>query len=87
MFYIRVSIQDGLGIMAKVGELAEKNNVSINSVLQNSIVDRESVDFVITTEQAMLSEVEGLAKDLEGCCFVKKAPLVMPIISEELGTL
>ena len=83
MFYMRVSIQDGLGIMAKVGELAEKNNVSINSVLQNSIVDRESVDFVITTEQAMLSEVEGMAKDLEGCGFVRKKPLVMPIISEE----
>ena len=83
MFYIRVSIQDGLGIMASVGSIASANNVSINSVLQNSIVDRQSVDFVITTEQAMLSEVEGMARELEECEFVKKKPVVMPIISEE----
>lgn len=82
-FYVKVSVSDELGIMKTVGEMAEKNNVSINSVLQNNIVDKESVDFVVTTDHALLSEVEAMCQDLENCSFVRKKPFIMPILSTE----
>ena len=83
MFYIRISIQDGLGIIRRVGELAEKHGVSINSVLQNDITDREKVDFVVTTEACLLSQVEGMCKDVEVEDFCNGGVLVMPIMGSD----
>ena len=79
-FYIRVSISDGIGIIASVGAAAEKNGVSINSVLQNPIVNREACEFCITTEITSLSAVEALCGEIEKISVVKGAPFFMPML-------
>jgi homoserine dehydrogenase len=82
-FYVRVSISDGLGIIKFVGESAERHGVSINSILQNEIVDREHVNFVITTESTKLSQVKAMCDELEGVDWVTKAPFFMPLMSAD----
>jgi hypothetical protein len=52
--------QDALGIIKRVGELAEANGVSIHAILQNPIEDRDNVDFVVTTEPCRLSQASQL---------------------------
>lgn len=80
-FYIRFTIKDGLGIIRKVGEVAEKNGISIEAVLQNPITDRERVDFVVTTERCLRTQVESMCADVEKCDFARMRPVFMPILS------
>jgi homoserine dehydrogenase len=81
-FYIRVSFQDELGIIRRVGELAELHGVSINSVLQNPIKDRLMADFVITTEECKVLQVAALCADIAKQDFAHSEPLYMPLLIE-----
>ncbi|CAN0368496.1 unnamed protein product [Hapterophycus canaliculatus] len=49
-FYLRITCEDDIGIIKRVGELAADNGVSIHAILQNPIEDVANVDFVVTTD-------------------------------------
>lgn len=79
-FYIRITFHDELGIIRRVGELAERNGVSICSVLQNPIKDRMSADFVVTTEECQYSQVEAMCIEIGKETFAHNDPFFMPIM-------
>lgn len=79
-FYIRISCADGLGIVKAVGEAAEANGVSINSILQNQIVDSSNINFVVTTDVTSFSKVQKMVETLGKQSFVKSSPVFMPLI-------
>jgi len=81
-FYIRISFQDGLGIVRKVGEIAQSQGVSIHSILQQPITDRMAADTVVTTEACKLSQVQELCTLIEKEDFVLCPPVFMPMIPE-----
>jgi len=81
-FYVRISFQDSLGIIRCAGELAEQHGISINSVLQNPIVDRSNADFVITTEICRYTQVLAFCDDIAKEDFARSKPLCMPLIVE-----
>jgi homoserine dehydrogenase len=81
-FYIRISFQDGLGIIKTVGELAESQGVSIHSILQQPITDRMNADTVVTTEACKYSQVKALCELIEEADFVLNAPVFMPMITD-----
>jgi hypothetical protein len=60
-FYVRIKCSDGLGIIKAVGLAAEESGVSIYSILQNPIISKLNVDFVVTTEECSLSQVSRLS--------------------------
>ena len=80
-FYIRIPFIDGLGIVRKVGEVAERHGVSVNSILQNAISDRMMADCVVTTEECKLSQVQALCAELENEEFARAPPLCMPLVT------
>ncbi|KAL3792982.1 hypothetical protein HJC23_010995 [Cyclotella cryptica] len=79
-FYIRISFQDGLGIIRQVGELAESQGVSIHSILQQPITDRMHADTVVTTEPCKYSQIKTLCELIEEADFALGAPVFMPMI-------
>ena len=81
-FYIRISFQDGLGIIRSVGELAESQGVSIHSILQQPITDRMAADTVVTTEACKYSQVKALCDLIEKEDFALSAPVFMPMIPD-----
>jgi hypothetical protein len=81
-FYIRISFQDGLGIIRSVGELAESQGVSIHSILQQPITDRMAADTVVTTEACKYSQVKALCELIEKEDFALSAPIFFPMISD-----
>lgn len=81
-FYIRITFHDELGIIRRVGELAEINGVSICSILQNPIKNRMSADFVVTTEECKFSQVEQMCQDIGRENFAHNIPIFMPMSSE-----
>merc|ERR1712012_407061 len=79
-FYIRIPYQDSVGIITRVGILAENNNVSIYSILQNQILDRYNADFCITTGECRLSQIHEFCIELQKENFCNGIPLAMPMI-------
>ena len=79
-FYVRVNARDGVGIMASLGVSAEGAGVSIHSVLQGPISDRDDIDFVVMTEVCKMSEVEGMVEGLKRGGKVKGCPVIMPVL-------
>lgn len=83
-FYIRIPYADGLGIIKRVGELAEEAGVSIHSILQNPIRDRMSADFVVTTEEAKVSQIQSLCEAINDQHDFCRAPCIyMPMLVDE----
>lgn len=83
-FYIRIPYADGLGIIKRVGELAEQAEVSIHSILQNPIRDRMTADFVVTTEEAKVSQIEMFCESINEQVDFCRAPCVfMPMLVED----
>jgi homoserine dehydrogenase len=80
IFYIRIPYIDGLGIIKRVGELAEDCQVSIHSVLQNPIRDRMSADFCVTTEECKQSQVTELCQAIAEQDFCRSSPIFMPLL-------
>jgi homoserine dehydrogenase len=84
IFYIRIPFQDGLGIIKRVGELAEQYGVSIHSILQNPIRDRMSADFCVTTEECKVSQIEELCEAINQQVDFCRAPcMFMPLMIEQ----
>eukprot|EP00638_Chattonella_subsalsa_P005384 CAMPEP_0117752042 /NCGR_PEP_ID=MMETSP0947-20121206/11368_1 /TAXON_ID=44440 /ORGANISM="Chattonella subsalsa, Strain CCMP2191" /LENGTH=423 /DNA_ID=CAMNT_0005570605 /DNA_START=130 /DNA_END=1401 /DNA_ORIENTATION=- len=79
-FYIRIKIQDGLGIIRVVGELAEKHGISIDAILQLPITDPSDVDFVVTTGESAISSVEAFCEDVSKQSFTLQKPVVMTLL-------
>eukprot|EP00624_Nannochloropsis_granulata_P005668 evm.model.NODE_40385_length_66094_cov_35.488079.16 len=74
-FYIRLRIQDQLGVIRVVGEIAERHGVSIYAILQNPIMDPSDINFVVTTEPARHSQIKAFSDDIEKQDFTKGPPL------------
>ena len=55
----------GLGIIQQVGGAAAAAGVSLFSVLQNPITNKDNIDFVITTEEVSLSQVNSLINSVD----------------------
>lgn len=81
-FFVRISISDGVGIIRAIGQIAEQNHVSIYSILQAPIVDRKNVQFVVTTDQTLLSRVRTMCQEIAALPFVQEEPLFLPIMAE-----
>lgn len=80
-FYVRFIICDGLGIVRTLGELAEKNEISIYSMLQTPIKDYKRLPFLMTTEVATLSQVRSMCAEVKKMKWNLEEPLIMPIFS------
>lgn len=79
-FYVRITCSDGLGIIRHIGEAAESAGVSINSVLQNPIVNPAIVDFVVTTEECRLEQVQSFVYKVKSMAFILRPPLLMSML-------
>jgi homoserine dehydrogenase len=78
-FYIRVRYRDQVGITRDVGNVCEKNGISIHSMLQNPVKNRNDAMFVIITEKCALSQVKLMAAELERLDWCKGSSFYMPL--------
>jgi len=86
VFYIRLRYRDGIGITRQCGEICEKHNVSIHSILQNPITRRDDAAFVLITEKVPLKAVKSVCADLEGLDWCRGPPFLMPVLREDWVT-
>ncbi len=78
-FYVRFKIYNKVGVLKKIGEAAEKNGISINSILQSPIKG-EILPFVLTTEECSKKAVENMCADIASEKFCIEKPFSIPWI-------
>jgi len=77
--YVRIPYQDTLGIVGTIGQLAAEYGISINSVLQNAILDKREADFCITTDECTTQQIQGFCEAVAEQEFCRSLPLSMPL--------
>lgn len=82
-FYIRLRYRDALGITRQCGEICEKYDVSIHSILQNPITKRDDAAFVLITEKVDLSKVKQVCAEIEALDWCKGPIFYMPVLGED----
>jgi homoserine dehydrogenase len=83
VFYIRIRYRDQVGITRQCGEICEKHNVSIHSILQNPVTKRDDAAFVLITEKVPLQSVKNVCADLEGLDWCRGPTYFMPVLRED----
>jgi len=82
-FYIRIKYRDALGITRQCGEICEKCGVSIHSILQNPVRNRDDAAFAIITERVPLSSIKKVAAEIEGLDWCFGNVFYMPVLSDD----
>jgi len=83
VFYLRLGYKDGVGITRQCGEVCEKHDVSIHSMLQNPVTSKDDAAFVIITEKISVSAIKSVAAELEGCDWCRGPAYYMPVLRED----
>lgn len=83
VFYIRLRYKDQVGITRQCGEICEKHNVSIHSILQNPITKRDDATFVLVTEKVPLTSVKKVCADIEELDWCRAPTFYMPVLRED----
>lgn len=81
VFYLKFMIKDGVGIVRKIGECAEKAGISLNSLLQAPVIDADRVSFCVTTDRTTLSSLRELCKGVEAESWCLEPAVVMPVVT------
>lgn len=80
-FYIRVRYRDMVGITRDVGAVCAKYGISIHSMLQNPVKNRNDAMFVLITEPCALSQVKLATAELERFDWCKGNSFFMPSLA------
>jgi homoserine dehydrogenase len=83
VFYIRLRYKDMIGITRQCGEICEKYNVSIHSILQNPITRNDDAAFVLVTERVYLSSIKKVCADIEQLEWCQAPTFYMPVLRED----
>lgn len=78
-FYIRLLVNDKIGIIKTIGDLFEKHLISIDSIQQIPITNVNKVPFVITTNNTSIQQIEKVCDEIKDLDFVLDEPLHIPI--------
>jgi len=82
-FYLRLGYGDALGITRECGEICEKCGVSIHSLLQNPVRNRDDAVFVLVTESVPLSAIKKATAMFEARDWCRGSVFFMPVLRED----
>lgn len=86
-FYMRFIVCDQLGILnVLTGRMAEAG-ISVFSILQIPITDKNRVPFCILTEKCKHSQTVALLKLLQGVSFMTEDPVILPVLETSSSKL
>ncbi|CAD7288663.1 homoserine dehydrogenase [Campylobacter suis] len=79
-YYIRLKVQDKLGVLASITNLMSQNNISIDSFLQKpNFDDGDMTTLFFTTHTSREADVQKFLKLVKNESFVKDEPFMMRI--------
>lgn len=77
---MRIRYRDGVGIIKRLGEVMAESGVSIYSILQNPIVNRNDDQFVVTTDPVDVSAIKAACVKIEAQEWCLGDTFYMPVV-------
>jgi len=82
-FFLRIRYADKVGITRQCGEICEKYDVSIHSILQNPVTSRQDAAFVLITEKVSLNQIKQVCSEIEKLDWCAEDVFYMPVLRED----
>ena len=81
-FYVRIRFRDGTGIIQDVGSILSACGVSIYSVLQNPIKNRNDAQFVVLTDAVDVAAIKEACVKIEATDWCLGNTFYMPVLGD-----
>lgn len=78
-WYLRLTVSDRPGIIARVAEVLAEKEINIDSVFQEPHMSKERLSFVITVEPVLKATIQAAAKVINQFDFMKEPVLLLRI--------
>jgi homoserine dehydrogenase len=80
-WFLRLTVKDRPGILARTAEVIAKEGINIDSVIQEPNMPKDNLSFVITLEPIAEATVLRAVKSINDFDFMKSPVLLLPMIS------
>jgi homoserine dehydrogenase len=80
-WYLRLTVADRPGILAKVAEVIAREGINIDSVVQEPYASKERLSFVITLEPVAEPTANRAVQAINRFDFMLEPVLLLPMIS------
>ncbi len=78
-YYIRLIVEDKIGVLSKISNILGEENISINSFLQKQSKNAKFATLLFSTHQCFEENVQNAIKKISKCDFVKQKPAMIRI--------
>ena len=82
-WFLRLTVDDRPGILARTAEAIAREGINIDSVIQEPHMPKDRLSFVITLEPTLETTVQRAVETINHFEFMKAPVLVMPMISSK----
>jgi homoserine dehydrogenase len=80
-WFLRLTISDRPGILARTAEVIAREGINIDSVIQEPNMPKDRLSFVITLEPTLEATAQRAVQEINRFEFMKAPVLLMPMIS------
>jgi len=74
-YYLRIAVEDEVGVLEKITSILAKHNISINNFLQTQ--GKDFVKVLLSTHNAIEKDIQASIKEIEKLEFVKKGVVLI----------
>lgn len=64
-YYLSINTKNNVGVIAALGNIFAKNNISVSSILQKGLRDDNTANIIVITETALEKDMQSAIKSLE----------------------
>jgi homoserine dehydrogenase len=80
-WFLRLTVNDQPGILARTAEAIAREGINIDSVIQEPNMAKDRLSFVITLEPTLETTVQRAVESINRFEFMKAPVLLLPMIS------
>jgi homoserine dehydrogenase len=78
-YYLRMTVKDQPGVLARIAQITARNRVSIASVIQTAAEPANAASLILTTHQSNERAIRATLSDLARLKSVLEKPLLLRI--------
>ncbi|MFK5881621.1 MAG: homoserine dehydrogenase [Sulfurospirillum sp.] len=78
-YYVRVEVEDKIGVLSKISTILGEHDISINSFLQKQSANAKNAILLFSTHQCYEKNIQNAIKEISTCEFVKIYPSMIRI--------
>ncbi len=78
-YYVRIEVEDKIGVLSQISNILGENGISINSFLQKQSKNEKFATLLFSTHQCFEKDIQNAIKKIGKCEFIKQSPSMIRI--------